>query len=82
MARITERDLDEQLKDLNDWERFGLNLPCMSMNDIERIRIERRHDSIPLKKLSLYEEWLKRCSRPTWENVIEALEKIGEKNSS
>ena len=79
MARITERDLDEQLKDLNDWERFGLNLPGMSMNDIERIRIERRHDFIPLKKLSLYEEWLKRCSRPTWENVIEALEKIGEK---
>ena len=78
-ARIIERDLDEQLKDLNDWERFGLYLPGMSMNDIKRIKIERDNDSIPLKKLSLYEEWLKRCSFPTWENVVEALEKISEK---
>ena len=78
MTSITERDLDEKLSDLNAWERFGLYLPGMSMNDIEKIRIERRHDTISLKKLSLYQEWLKKCSSPDWDHVVEALQNIDE----
>ena len=78
MTSITERDLDEQLSDLTDWERFGLYLPGMSMNDIEKIRKERRHDSVSLQKLSLYQEWLNKCSSPDWDHIVEALQKIGE----
>ena len=74
--RLAERDLDEQLNDLVEWERFGLYLPGMTIHGIEKITKQKDSDS--LKKLALYKEWLKICPSPAWEDIIMALEKVGE----
>ena len=76
MSLFTERDLDEQLNDLVEWERFGLYLPGMTSHGIEKIT--KQKDSDCLKKLALYKEWLKICPSPAWEDIIMALEKVGE----
>ena len=76
MALLTERDLDEQLNDLVEWERFGLYLPDMTSHGIEKI--SKQKDSDCLKKLALFKEWLKIYPYPAWEDVIMALEKVGE----
>ena len=76
MALFTESDLDEQLNDLVEWERFGLYLPGMTGHGIEKI--SKRKDSDCLKKLALFKEWLKICPYPDWEDIIMALEKVGE----
>ena len=76
MSLFTERDLDEQLNDLVEWERFGLYLPGMTSHGIEKIT--KQKDSDCLKKLALFKEWLKICPSPAWEDIIMALEKVGE----
>ena len=76
MSLFTERDLDEHLDDLVEWERFGLYLPGMTSHGIEKIT--KQKDSDCLKKLALYKEWLKICPSPAWEDIIMALEKVGE----
>ena len=71
----TERQLDEALEDLVEWERFAVHLG-IDMTTVEVIKREKR--STALQKLALYSKWLKMRSNPSWQDVIDALNKVDE----
>ena len=76
MTRVKDaRELDEQLSELVDWERFGVHLG-MSKSEVDII--DRDKPDIANKKLTLFDKCLKANPSLTWEDVIEALEKIKE----
>ena len=76
MTRVKDaRELDEQLSELVDWKRFGVHLG-ISKSEVDII--DRDEPDIPNKKLTFFDKCLKADSSLTWEDVIEALEKIKE----
>ena len=76
MTRVKDaRELDEQLSELVDWERFGVHLG-MSKSEVDII--DRDKPDIAIKKLTLFDKCLKANPSLFWEDVIEALEKIKE----
>ena len=76
MTRVKDaRELDEQLSELVDWERFGVHLG-MSKSEVDII--DRDKPDIANKKLTLFDKCLKANPSLSWEDVTEALEKIKE----
>ena len=75
--RPTLIELDASLKDLKQWERFGMYLPGMYSSDIESIRRDRLTASD--QKYALFSRWIQKHPTYSWEDVILALEKAGEK---
>ena len=72
----TERELYEALKDLKQWELFGMHLKGMKFSAITKIDSE--HQNIEAKKTHLYDKWLRVCPDASWEDVVAALHKIDE----
>ena len=75
---LTVRALDESLNDLVKWERFALYLPGINELHINTIKKNSKRDDSDDQKMALFEKWLKLCPSPTWEHVIQALEKVEE----
>ena len=76
MTRVNDaRELDEQLSELVDWERFGVHLG-MSKSEVDII--DRDKPDIASKKLTLFDKCLKANPSLNWEDVIVALGKIKE----
>ena len=69
--------LNEQLKDLIDWEQFALYLPNIRQSHIAAIKQDK--SSTVGQKQALIDRWLRVCPNASWENVVEALEKVDEK---
>ena len=74
---LTVQALDESLKDLVAWERVATHLPEMTQPEIETI-VKDHPGNNNKQKLILYDTWLRLCPNATWNNVIQALEKVGE----
>ena len=72
----TVSELQEALKDLKQWELFGMHLKGMKFSAITEIDSE--HQNIEAKKAHLYDKWLRVCSDASWEDVVAALHKIDE----
>ena len=79
MSKPTERELDERLKKVVEWERFALYLPEIKQEDIDMIKKDRPNGTLD-QKLYLYKVWLKKHPDASWSDVVEALEKIDEKS--
>ena len=74
-AKPKQSDMNKQLKDLVYWEEFALHLPRIRQPHIDIIKREVR-DNIAGQKQALFNKWLQLYSKPSWEDVIEALEKV------
>ena len=74
--RPTESELDEELAELGNWQRFATHLPDLTRGDIEQIKQDNR--DVQQQKLELYATWLRRCPNASWKNVVLALEKSKE----
>ena len=74
--RPTESELMDLLEPLVKWQKFGVHLPKMSSDIIEKIEIDK--PSIDHQKMALFSEWLRIDSSASWENVIVALLKAKE----
>ena len=74
-AKPKQSDLNKQLKDLVYWEEFALHLPRIRQPHIDTIKREVR-DSIAGQKQALFNKWLQVYPKASWEDVIEALEKV------
>ena len=72
----TVDELHDLLKDLKEWETFGISLRRMKYSDIEEIKEDERKTEN--RKLKLYAKWLKVCPDASWEDVKCALEKADE----
>ena len=75
-SRPTESELDEELADLVNWQRFAIHLPDLTRGDIEQIEQDNR--DVQRQKLELYGTWLRRCPNASWKDVVLALEKVRE----
>ena len=72
----TVSELYEALRDLKQWELFGMHLKGMKFSAISEIDSE--HQKIKAKKAHLYDKWLRVCPDASWEDVVAALHKIDE----
>ena len=79
-SRPTESELDLELVELVDWQRFATHLPNLTRADIEEIETNCNH--VKDQKLELFGTWLRRSADATWNDVISALERAQEKRLS
>ena len=79
-SRPTEGELDLELAELVNWQRFATHLPNLTRADIEEI--EKNRSDVKNQKLELFGTWLRKSSDATWNDVISALEKAQEKRLS
>ena len=76
-SRPTESELDLELAELVNWQRFATHLPDLTAGDIEQIKLD-NNSSVAQQKLGLYRKWLQTSTKASWEYVITALEKATE----
>ena len=77
MSRPTVQELDQQLKDLVDWERLAIHLPKITPKDIEIIKRD-NSNSISRQKLAFFDKWLRSYPNASWDAVVLALKVIDE----
>lgn len=65
--------MEEWLKPLINWEKFGTFLPGMSQDDIEKI--EEDYIGVDKRKRALCRKWFQLYTNATWQDVITALKK-------
>ena len=75
-SRPTESELDLELAELVNWQRFATHLPHLTRGDIEQVEQE-NHD-VQRQKLELFRTWLRRCPNASWNDIVVALEKSKE----
>ena len=76
-SRPTESELDLELAELVNWQRFATHLPNLTAADIEQIKLD-NNSNVAQQKLGLYRKWLQTSTKASWEYVITALEKAKE----
>ncbi len=77
MSAPTVANLDTCLRDLTNWQDFGIHLPGIYPSDITIIENDKARDMIN-QRIALYQKWLSVCPTASWRNVVIALEKIRE----
>ena len=75
-SRPTESELDIELAELVNWQRFATHLPDLTRGDIEQIEQDNR--DVQRQKLELFGTWLRRCPNASWNDIVLALEKARE----
>ena len=71
-SRPTESELDIELAELVNWQRFATHLPDLTTGDIKQIEQDNR--DVQRQKLELYGTWLRRCPNASWNDIALALE--------
>ena len=79
-SRPTESELDLELVELVNWQRFATHLPNLTRADIEEI--QKNRNDIKDQKLELFGTWLRKSSDASWNDVMSALERAQEKRLS
>ena len=74
--RPAESELDLELADLVNWQRFATHLPALTRGDIEQIEQENR--DVQQQKIELFRTWLQRCPNASWNDIVLALFKARE----
>ena len=77
MSRPTVQELDQQLKDIVNWERLAIHLPKITQTDIGIIKQDNPNNVISQKQ-ALFDKWLRSYPNASWEAVVLALEVIDE----
>ena len=75
-SRPTESELDLELAELVNWQRFATHLPDLTRGDIKQLEQDNR--DVQRQKLELYGTWLQRCPNASWNDIVLALEKAKE----
>ena len=76
-SRPTESELDHELAELVNWQRFATHLPDLTAGDVEQIKLD-NNSNVAQQKLGLYRKWLQTSTIASWEYVITGLEKAKE----
>ena len=77
MSRPTVQELDQQLKDIVNWERLAIHLPKIKQTDISIIK-QANLSSVSRQKQALFDKWLGTYSNASWDAVVLVLEVIDE----
>ena len=74
--RPADSELDLELAELVNWQRFATHLPNITRGDVEQIEQDNR--DVQRQKLELYGTWLRKCPNASWNDIVLALVKAGE----
>ena len=77
MSRPTVQELDQQLKDIVNWERLAIHLPKITQTDIDIIKQDNPLN-VNRQKQALFDKWLRSYPNASWDAVVLALEVIDE----
>ena len=80
-SRPTESELDLELADLVNWQKFAIHLPYLTRGDIEEIELN-NPQNVAQQKLKLFGKWLQKSPDASWNDVVSALEKAQQKRLS
>ena len=69
-------ELTTELSSITEWQDFAVHLPNIEMTHIRQI--EAQYKTISRQKLALFENWLDLCPKASWEDVKNALHKVGQ----
>ena len=75
VSKLTTDILVHELKDVTGWECLGFYLG-FGMADIKEI--EQDHPNTARRRMEMLDRWMRKEVSPSWEMVIEALEKMSE----
>ena len=75
VSKLTTDLLIHELKDVTGWEYLGFYLG-FGMADIKEI--EQDHPDTARRRMEMLDRWMRKEVSPSWEMVIEALEKMSE----
>ena len=75
VSKLTTDLLIHELKDVTGWEYMGFYLG-FGMADIKEI--EQDHPDTARRRMEMLDRWMRKEVSPSWEMVIEALEKMSE----
>ena len=78
MTALTVKELVTSLRDLVEWEQFGLQLPGIDYVEIKKIKRSDKRDDVTDAKTSLFDRWLSVYPDACWHDVVKALETIKE----
>ena len=66
----------EWLDSLIDWQKFGIFLPEINKKDVDKI--EKDTTGVDNRKMALWSKWSAVYPNGTWDDVIDALERMRE----
>ena len=75
ITTLTTDLLVYELKGITEWQSLGLYLG-LGMAEIKEI--EQDHPDTPRRRMEMLEKWMRKEGNPSWEMVVEALEKMSE----
>ena len=75
VTTLTTDLLVHELKGIEEWVRLGLYLG-LSMAEIKEI--EHTHPDTSSRRMAMLDKWMRKEGNPSWEMVVEALEKMSE----
>ena len=76
---LSVSNLNIMLHDLVEWEPFAIELPKISITDVEIIKRDHPFNVID-QKLALYRKWLQVSPNASYSDVVKALRMIKENN--
>ena len=75
VTTLTTDLLVHELKGIRKWDVLGLFL---GLGMAEIMKIEQVHRDTPRRRMAMLEKWMRSEDNPSWEMLVEALEKISE----
>ena len=74
---LNVRNLSSELTTITNWYQLGLNLN-LQMHELDKIQQDHAHQGNDRQMLVMLGLWLRRTPNATWEDVVSALQKMGE----
>ena len=74
ITTLTTDLLVHELKGITEWQSLGLYLG-LAMAEIKEIE---QYSDTPRRRMEMLEKWMRKQGNPSWEMVVEALEKMSE----
>ena len=75
ITTLTTDLLVHELNEVTNWQYLGMFLG-LGMAEIKEI--EQDHSDTPRRRMEMLEKWMRKEGNPSWEMVVEALEKMSE----
>ena len=76
ITTLTTDLLVHELNGVTNWQYLGMFLGKLGMAEIKEI--EQDHPDTPRRRMEMLEKWMRKEGNPSWEMVVEALEKMSE----
>ena len=74
---LTVEILSSELQSVSNWYQLGINLDLETHN-LDNIQQNYAHQEVDQQRLEMLDLWLRRKLNDTWEDVVSALQQMGE----